>query len=149
MSSKTFGCQRATGCFSNLASGLWQLQQNNAPAHTTVKNTAFIAANVSGGQFLKSPANSPNLSPIETVWAWMDATLKQQYKPKNVEELKECLKKVRQPIPVDYLEALFDGMDDRMTLCIDLDGEQLLFNHIGKCLNSNCFSLPSLNLCSV
>jgi len=127
MSSETFGCQRAAGCFSNLASGLWQLQQDNAPAHTTVKNTAFIAANVPGEQFLKWPANSPDLSPIETVWAWMDATLKQQYKPKNVEELKECLKKVRQPIPVDYLEALFDGMDDRMTLCINLDGE-----HIGK-----------------
>ena len=61
------------------------------------------------------------------MWAWMDAKLKKHYKPKNVEELKECLEKVRQSIPTDYLEALVGGMDDRMRLCIDLDGE-----HIGK-----------------
>ena len=98
----------------------WQLQQDNATAHTTSKNIAFIAANVPGGSFLKWPANSPDLSPIETVWAWMDAKLKKHYKPKNVEELKECLEKVRQSIPTDYLEALFGGMGDRMRLCTDL-----------------------------
>ena len=107
--------------------GNWQLQQDNAKPHTTPKNMAFIAAHVPGGHFLKWPANSPDLSPIETVWAWMDAKLKKDYKPKNVEELKECLEKVRQSISIDDLEALFDGMDNRMSQCINLGGE-----HIGK-----------------
>ena len=38
---------------------------------------------------MKWQANSPDLSPIETVCAWMDAKLKKHYQPKNVEDVEE------------------------------------------------------------
>ena len=100
MSSKGFGCQRTTG-FSGKGSDNWKLQQDNAIAHTTSKNMAFLAASVPGVSFLKWPANSPDLSPTQTVWAWTGAKLKKHYKSKNVEEVKECLEKIRQSIPTD------------------------------------------------
>ena len=53
----------------------WQLQQDNAPAHKTKENIECISANVPGGLFLDRPASSPDLSPIENVWAWMEQQL--------------------------------------------------------------------------
>lgn len=109
------------------SSGSWQMQQDNAPPHKVGKNMAFIAANVPGGHFMEWPANSPDLSPIENLWAWMDHKLHKLHACKNVEELKEKLEHVRQSIPVGTLHAMFDGMKARMMKVIELDGD-----YIGK-----------------
>ena len=53
----------------------WQLQQDNASAHKTKENMDCIRVNVPGGHFLKWPSNSPDLSPIESLWAWMEQQL--------------------------------------------------------------------------
>ncbi|DBA75391.1 TPA: hypothetical protein ACH3X1_010655 [Trebouxia sp. C0004] len=75
--------------------GNWQLQQDNAPPHKTAQNMACITANVPGGHFLKWSANSPDLSPIGNLWAWMDHKLPVC---KEVEKLKQ-LEQIRQSIP--------------------------------------------------
>ena len=77
-------------------SGNWQLQQDNASCHKVKKNMKFIAKHVPGGHILPWPPCSPDLSPIETLWAWMDQQLHKMHKPKNVEELKQSLETVRQ-----------------------------------------------------
>ena len=77
----------------------WQLQQDNARPHTTDANKAYIEANVPRRKFPAWPANSPDLSPIENMWAWMEGKLHKEYKPNNIEELKECLEQIRQSIP--------------------------------------------------
>ena len=105
----------------------WQLQQDNAPPHKTAQNMAFIKANVAGGHFLSWPAHSPDLSPIENLWAWMDDQLQRHHDPTNIEEMKECLELVRQFIPLFMLHALFDGLDASMRRVIELDG-----GYIGK-----------------
>ena len=59
----------------------WKLQQDNAPPHKTATNMAFIADHVPAGHFLAWPANSPDLSPIESLWAWMDSKLGSPFHP--------------------------------------------------------------------
>ena len=105
----------------------WQLQQDNAPPHKTAQNMAFIAANVPGGHFPAWPANSPDLSPIENLWAWMDGQLQMHHNPKNIEEMKECLELVRQSIPLSVLRTYMNSLDSRMRKVIELDG-----GYIGK-----------------
>lgn len=105
----------------------WQMQQDNAPPHKTASNMAFIAANVPGGHFLAWPPNSPDLSPIENLWGWMDSRLHKLHKCKNIEELKENLEHIRQSIPPSFLHNMFDGMKARMERVIELNGD-----YIGK-----------------
>lgn len=105
----------------------WQMQQDNAGPHKTAANMACIADGVPGGHFLAWPANSPDLSPIENLWGWMDSKLHKFDKCKNIEELKEKLEQVRQSIPASFLHNMFDGMKARMQRVIDLNGD-----YIGK-----------------
>ena len=97
----------------------WKLQQDNAPPHKTPTNMVFIANHVPAGHFLAWPANSPDLSPIENLWAWMDSQLHKHHKCKNVEELKEKLEQVRQSVPASYLHNAFDGMNARMERVVE------------------------------
>ena len=100
----------------------WQLQQDNARPHTTDANKAYIEANVPGRRFPAWPANSPDLSPIENMWAWMEGKLHKEYKPHNIEELKECLEQIRQSIPLSMVRTMFDNYEARMRRVIDCNG---------------------------
>ena len=105
----------------------WQMQQDNAPPHKTATNMDFITANVPGGHFLAWPPNSPDLSPIENLWGWMDSRLHKVHKCKNIEELRDNLEHIRQTIPPSLLHNMFDGMKARMERVIELNGD-----YIGK-----------------
>ena len=108
-------------------SGKWKLQQDGARPHTTVQNMALIASVIPRGHFhpggLSWPANSPDLSPIENLWSWMDAELHKQGKISGLPELKERLEAIRERITADHLHALFDSMQGRMKRVIELNGE--------------------------
>ena len=105
----------------------WQLQQDNAPAHKTKENMQCISQQVPGGHFLAWPPNSPDLSPIENLWAWMEQQLGDRQGIKNTDELQAKLIAIRDSITLTQLRDLFDKMDDRMQRVISLQG-----NHIGK-----------------
>ena len=108
-------------------SGNWQLQQDNAPAHKTKENMACIAASVPGGHFLPWPPNSPDLSPIENLWAWMEKKLGDRSGIKDTAELQVRLTAIRDSITTKKLRKYFRGMRARMDSVIELQG-----GHIGK-----------------
>ena len=107
--------------------GNWKMQQDNAPPHKTATNMDIITANVPGGHFLAWPPNSPDLSPIENLWGWMDSRLHKLHKCNNIEKLEANLEHIRQTIPPSLLHNMFDDMKARMERVIELDGD-----YIGK-----------------
>ena len=84
----------------------WELQQDNAPAHGTKENMEFISANVPGGLFLAWPPNSPDLSPIENHWAWMEQQLGDREGINNTDDLQSRLMAITDSITLTQLHAL-------------------------------------------
>ena len=100
----------------------WMLQQDNATPHMTAQNLKLIDELVPGGRFTKWPSNSPDLSPIENVWSWMDMQLRKRPQCSNVEELKAALIDIRNSIPQQTFVNHFKGMPKRMTDVIAREG---------------------------
>ena len=67
-----------------------RLFQDNEPKHTSryIQNY-FEDKNIT---WWKSPAESPDLNPIEKIWGMMKTFSRDKYKPKNLAELKAGIK---------------------------------------------------------
>ena len=100
----------------------WQLQQDGAKQHTTADSLSTVRALVPGGAFEWWPANSPDLSLIENVWAWMDAQLRLRPQCMTVEELREALEEIVQELTPSFLKPYFDSMPRRLRACIAANG---------------------------
>lgn len=89
---------------------------DNAPAHTAKASKAFLSSN--GINTCKSwPPNSPDLNPIENVWAVM----KQQVYSRHyntLAELKAAVEKAWQGLPLSYLKTLMASFSSRKAKCL-------------------------------
>ena len=64
----------------------YRFQQDNDPKHTSKHVQQYLQLNQIN--WWKTPAESPDLNPIENVWAALKYFLRYQHKPTNLETLK-------------------------------------------------------------
>jgi DDE superfamily endonuclease len=110
---------RAKGCTK------WIFQQDNDPTHriamATIQawNKAHPGCEVS---LLPAwPGNSPDLSPIENLWAWAQAKV-DAAGCKSFEEFKNCVESTLETVPPKMLLALVNSMTTRLKMCIKNGG---------------------------
>ena len=101
-------------------------QHDNARPHTARVCTAFLQN--AGIQVMDWPAKSPDLSPIENLWATLGDRIQQMAnQPRTVAELAAALQREWHAIPQATIRNLFNSMRRRCTKCINVRG-----GHIGN-----------------
>ena len=87
--------------FENLGINLL-FQQDNAPCHTSVESKKSLSKM---NKIKFWPSNSPELSPIETVWSLVQKNL-EVHKFKNFEDLKNKIIFIWNRIPPDFCQRI-------------------------------------------
>lgn len=96
-------------------------QEDNARPHKTKLAAAFREKNCVCT--LPWPAQSPDLNPIENLWAEVKRRLqKQSKKPSSLAQLERQVRKTWKAIPKSMLEKLVDSMPDRVNAVIAAGG---------------------------
>ena len=103
--------------------GPWIFMQDNAAVHKTVANKKlFSRARV---DVLDWPAKSPDLNPIENVWAWLKEKLYTHYLPcKSAEELEEVVMKIWvEDLTPEMCQRFCGDYAKRLRAVIESEGE--------------------------
>ena len=90
-------------------------QQDGAPAHTA--NSVSDWFREQDIRLLPWCPRSPDLNPIENVWAWMDAQMIKTHVT-SVEHLKEILHETWLKVPVELCRKLVESMPRRIKACL-------------------------------
>lgn len=112
--------------FSSAHISHWILQQDNDPTHKKASQVAVALWNTNNPratvQVLPNwPPNSPDMSPIENLWAWAQAKV-DSAGCQNFQEFKACVLKTLQEVPPSYLKGLFKSMKERVKECLEANG---------------------------
>lgn len=111
--------------FSQQGISTWTLQQDNDPTHScaAAEIEQYNQANASSVQLLKPwPPNSPDLNPIENLWAWVQ----QQVDKKgcsSFEEFKAAVIDTIAAVPKQHLVNLCDSMKKRLQAVVAAEGD--------------------------
>jgi transposase len=105
----------------------WIFQQDGATVHRTKAALQLLKENCPNFIALDWPANSPDLSPIENVWGWMQREINKEPLSLTVEDFKLQIERVWERVPKAMLKNLAAGMRKRMEKVIELEGA-----HIGR-----------------
>jgi len=99
--------------------GEWIFQEDNDPKHTS--HMCQYLLETLGVIRLAWPAQSPDLNPIENLWAILDQRLKDRV-CNSEEELFACLQEGWAALPVDILTKLAESMPNRIAAVIATRG---------------------------
>lgn len=97
-------------------------QQDNAPSHRSKFTTSFLNTKVR--EYLPWPAKSPDLSPIEQVWAYIKKRLAGR-KFTSKEELFKAISQEWNLIPDAKLHSYYQSFWARCRICKNSNGESL------------------------
>ena len=97
-----------------------RLYQDNDPKHTNKYIQRYFEAN--GVNWWKSPAESPDLNPIELVWGSMKNFIRDKLKPKNLGELKEGIRKYWSTLTPEVCMRYIDHLQKVMPVVVQVEG---------------------------
>jgi len=96
------------------------LQQDGARAHTS-KAVAEWLKRKKISVLDSWPANSPDLNPIEPIWAWMKEEIRKMM-PGTVDDLAAAIQEVWGRVPPKVIEGCINGYPKHLAECILRDG---------------------------
>jgi transposase len=96
-------------------------QEDNAPVHTAkVARDFLLSKHV---QLLPWPAQSPDLNPIENIWAFVEAKLRSRRpQPSSIRALERVIAEEWESIPQEFYQDLVRSMPRRVEACIANNG---------------------------
>ncbi|KAL4497005.1 hypothetical protein ABPG72_002161 [Tetrahymena utriculariae] len=97
----------------------WILLQDNAPCHRSHYTTQFLTDN--NVKKIEHPPNSPDLNPIELVWAILKSKV-EKCQCKNKEQLKESIKKEWNNINQQSIQNCIYNFKERINKVYQLNG---------------------------
>ena len=93
---------------------------DNDPKHTSKYIQQFFQMNHIN--WWKSPAESPDLNPIEKVWGSMKTYLRDKHKPRNLGELKEGLRTYWKKLTPEVCTRYIDHLQKVMPVVVKEQG---------------------------
>jgi transposase len=102
----------------------WTLQMDGDPSHNCAPGVVkkWNKDNNSSVQLLaKWPPNSPDLSPIENLWGWLQRRVDQKG-CNSFEEYKQAVLSELAAVPKQHLVNMFNSMKNRIQLVVDNEG---------------------------
>ena len=103
-------------------------QQDGAPAHHAKVTQEWCKLNLqSFWQKGIWPGNSPDLNPIENLWAILKSRVDEMEMCTNIEMLEKTVKLAWSEISPEILDNLISSMPKRIQKCLELSGD-----YIGK-----------------
>lgn len=97
----------------------FHFQHDNAPAHRSKLTKDFLKE--IGVEVLDWPAQSPDLNPIENLWAYLKKLVYAR-SPRTLEELKEFILDEWRKIPQELCDRLVKSFNDRILQCYNRNG---------------------------
>jgi len=100
----------------------WRFQHDNDPKHTSRVCQTFLNENFP--EVLDWPSNSPDLNPIENLWAIVKRSVEMRM-PQNLSELEQYMIEEWDKIPNNVLINLVTSMRRRCEMIIESNGERI------------------------
>ena len=114
--------------FSSHGIGSWFLQQDNDPTHKSVASKVVDEYNAMHGSSIQLvadwPPSSPDMSPIENVWGYVQARVNARG-CKTFQGFKQAVHDEFKSIPTTMLVSLYRSMVGRMEKCVELEGNKI------------------------
>jgi hypothetical protein len=105
----------------------WTLMQDNDPSHSKAGLVLEEWCQTTGGKvklLAKWPPSSPDLNPIENLWAWMQAEV-DKLGVQSYAELEQAVRDVLAAAPPAMLRNLVDSMPGRLREVIKREGRRI------------------------